>query len=505
MIFLSGLTAQPATVLHHDRPYHATGEVSWFRAYLPAPAPPTVRVEVYAPDGSRLDYFFLKSDVAGGTAEGYYRWGYDLPTGYYRIALTALSAAGEDVPLGTFRHPVYRVDDRNATAEAATNDAAEFATDDLDLRVEGDALRIAGAPAGTYSVAVYHDAVVGSAAGATVSSAPAQPTPACLDTLFYRGQILAATDAAPVNVNLLPVFDGATYATYFSKTDAAGEFLLNLPAFAGSKTVQVRSITDQALKGSLSSPRLPRLEQRPPLTAEVIEYLDLSHRRRKIYQLYRTVETPLEVEVRPERPLPLRASKSYNVQDYKAFPDLYTFFREVAGELRFRERRDGYTAQLYNAPTQRFFTGTPLFIVDGRLTRDADYVARLDPADVARVSFYYGNRELREQFPALGSQGVVQIDRLRPAADLPADDAANLLELHGLQPALNFTPRSGEEVPRLSPLLLWQTGTTEGEQTLIPLPATDDSGTFRVVVLLRTAAGDALLGGTTTFTREPGR
>ncbi|WP_168797602.1 hypothetical protein [Neolewinella litorea] len=503
LLCLLPLAAQPGTTtLHLDRPYHAAGEVSWFRAYLPQPAPASVRAEIYGPDGQRLDYFFL--GTTDGAADGYYRWGYDLPTGYYRIVLTALSADGQDVHLGTFRHAVYSVGDRGTTPTETVAAASPLGATNLSVRVEDGTLRLSDAPAGTYSLSVFNASVVGDRAGETVAAEPVRPAAAYQDTLFYRGQVTAADGGEAVAVNLLPVFDGTTFATYFSKSDPQGRFLLTVPAFEGQKTVQARDISGStALVARLGQPRLESLAERPPLTEAVVAYLELSYRRRKIFQLYRTVETPLEAEPVREQRRPLVPSKAYNVQDYKAFPDLYTFFREVAGELRYRERRGSYTARLYNAPTQRFFLEAPLFIVDGRLTRDADYVARLDPAEVDRLTFYYGNRELREQFPALGNQGVVQIDRLRPADDLPAADAANLLTLNGRQPALGFRPLPAA-LPRISPLLLWQTGTTEGGAVSLPLPGTDDSGSYRVVVLLRDATGRQWLG-TTTFTLDASR
>lgn len=500
---LPAQTATATTLLHHDRPYHAAGEVSWFRAYLPLPAPRIVRAEVFAPDGGRLDQFFLRADPAG-TADGYYRWGYDLPTGYYRIVLTALSTAGEAVALGTFRHAVYSPDDRDAPATGAVAPSEEsFPSDDLTLRVVDGEVRLTNAPAGSYSLSVFNTEVTGDRPAATLSAAAVAPPASYRDTLFYRGRVAAREGGEATTVNLLPVFDGTTFATYFSKSDGAGDFLLTVPPFEGEKVVQARNVTGPAVVARLDAGRLPRLAERPPLTEAVRAYLDLSNRRRKIFQLYRTVETPLDVAPAPGARRALAASKAYDVQDYKTFPDMYTFFREVAGELRYRERKGSYTARLYNAPTQRFFTETPLFIVDGRLTRDADYVARLRPADVDRVAFYYGNRKLRELFPALGSQGVVQIDRLQPADDLPAEDAANLLTLDGLQPPLSFPPRT-DGPPRISPLLLWATGTTAGGTLSLPLPGTDDAGTYRVVMLLRDAAGRQLRG-TTTFTLEASR
>ncbi len=70
------------------------------------------------------------------------------------------------------------------------------------------------------------------------------------------------------------------------------------------------------------------------------------------------------------------------VQDYKAFPDMFTFFKEVAGELKVRLRKENYSAYLYNAPNQRYFEKSPLYIIDGLLTPDNNYVYTTLPPHV---------------------------------------------------------------------------------------------------------------------------
>ena len=219
-------------------------------------------------------------------------------------------------------------------------------------------------------------------------------------------------------------------------------------------------------------------------------YIDLARRRRKIYQLFATVETEVDAAAKPQARRELISNRDFNVQDYKSFPDMYTFFKEVGGELRVRVKKDNYRAQLYNAPNQRFFQDGPLYIVDGKLTRNSNYINKMSPADVTYLAYYYDNRPLRRNFPALGNNGVVQLETVRPPADFPAADAAGIFAINGLQPAATFQPRdaAASEVPALSPLLLWRTGGGE-QEAAINLPTTDDFGNYRVVVVARSKDG----------------
>lgn len=453
-----------------------------FRAYFGTAAPPIVRVDIHGPQGERIDYFFLTTGTSG-SADGYHRWAYDLATGYYRLRFAALSAEGETIDLGTFRHAVYHPLDRQAEPEDVAALPATAAGNDLTVSVSGGTVTASGLPAGAYSLAVHSRSVTGE--GRTVyREAYAVGTPVYRDTLFYDGTLTDPATDEPLAVNLLPVFDTRTLELYFSKSAPEGNFQLTMPRFTGERTVQVQGLGDEAIRARWSPPVMESITEQPPRTAAVVQYLDLSHRRRKIYQLYGGVETPLDGPAGTPEVRTLVPNKAYDVQDYQNFPDMLTFFGEVAGELRYRRRRGELSARLYNAPNQRYFTGTPLFIVNGRLTRDADYVAALPPANVERLAYYYDNRQLRRDFPALGAQGVVQIDLLGDDEKFPAADAANLLTVRGLQAGQAFVPASDDR-PRLSPVLLYVSGRTPGGTQKWELPSTDDPGTYEVVLLVQ--------------------
>jgi hypothetical protein len=169
---------------------------------------------------------------------------------------------------------------------------------------------------------------------------------------------------------------------------------------------------------------------------------------------------------------------------------MYTFFKEVGGELRVKVRKGNYSGRLYNAPNQRFFLDSPLYIVDGKLTKNENYINTMSPAEVSYLAYYYVGSELRKYFPALGNNGVIQIETLREPTKFPEEDADDIFTVKGLQPKATFQARDAadSDVPALSPLLLWQTGKGESSAS-ISLPATDDFGSYRVVVVARAADG----------------
>ncbi len=488
VLFLASSSINAQTAVHFDRPFHVAGEVAWFAAYPPQPAPKKIKATVFAPDGTAVDYFFLKED-ANGQLNGYYRWPFEVATGYYRINLQAFTTDRRVVDLGTFRHAVYS-DQRieaSATASAGRGDQLP-AANGLTLQASTDGLQIGGLNGAAYSVSVFNTDVSGET-GETFLQSTETPRGPWLDTLFYNANV-SLQDGSPVVTNLLPVFDPGRYEFGFAKTGPNGNFTLQLGAFEGEKDLQVRALDPADLKPTVALPKLDAIGQQPPLTKEVAAYVDLSRRRRKIYQLFATVETEIEAKITAEERRKLIPNRDFDVQDYKAFPDMYTFFKEVGGELRVKVRKGNYSGRLYNAPNQRFFLDSPLYIVDGKLTKNENYINTMSPAEVSYLAYYYVGSELRKYFPALGNNGVIQIETLREPTKFPEEDADDIFTVKGLQPKATFQARDAadSDVPALSPLLLWQTGKGESSAS-ISLPATDDFGSYRVVVVARAADG----------------
>jgi hypothetical protein len=497
LFFTSTLAAQ--TSVHFDRPFHVAGEVAWFSAFLPQPAPPMVRVVVYAPDGSEQDYFFLEADEQGQVS-GYYRWPFSLETGYYRLGLQGMTEGNEVVALGMIPHAVFN--DKRVTATTAgtlSGTDALPASGGLSVDVNDGNVSIGGLNGAAYSISVVNADITGAMEGFQVI--PFTLAPTWVDTLFYPANVTTVA-GEPVNTNLLPIFDPATFNFSFAKSDEKGDFVLELGPFSGRKNVQVRAQENVDLQPKLYSNKVAPLNTSPPVTEAVAAYIDLSRRRRKIYQLFATVETEIEAEVPTQERKALKPNRDFNVQDYKSFPDMYNFFKEVGGELRVRVKKDNYRAQLYNAPNQRFFAENPLYIVDGQLTRDDNYVNTMSPTNVKYLAYYYIGNELRRTFPALGNNGVVQIETIRAVDKFPSADADDIFSINGLQPQATFPMRDAvaSEVPALSPLLLWQTGRGDASAT-VKLPATDDYGNYKIVVVARGADGQ-LRSASKTFNVE---
>ena len=120
-------------VLHWDKAFYVTGEVAWYKLYLPKQfdaQPITIKVTVSNASGNEVDYFFLKSE--GKTyVEGYYKIPFDQAAGLYNFAFSGVytgnnletNLAEITIPIYNDLQPVQIPADQLIDAPAATVNA----------------------------------------------------------------------------------------------------------------------------------------------------------------------------------------------------------------------------------------------------------------------------------------------------------------------------------------------------------------------------------------------
>ncbi|MEM9847015.1 MAG: hypothetical protein AAF847_03935, partial [Bacteroidota bacterium] len=210
--------------------------------------------------------------------------------------------------------------------------------------------------------------------------------------------------------------------------------------------------------------QLPPIEQPLIYTEAVKSYLALSQQRKKIFQLYQSLENKIEPDKIDLDILNLEPSTTFIIDEYESFEFMHSFFGELLTPLKFILQKDStYIATMSN-PTGRLsanttLSGTPLFIIDGKLTRDADFVARLDMDYIQKVELMFKPDNLRKKFKAIGRSGVVKITTNLRDIPMAEKDAADLFTISGLQPNAEFPVFDANTVdskqPFFRPQLYW--------------------------------------------------
>lgn len=506
------------TLVHFDKSFYVTGEVVWYQLYLPPHTQGkdfSINLTIFNEKGIEIDRTFIATE--GKTiCNGHYALPFDMEAGMYRFLFTALDDRYHVQELALAAIPIYN-DLKPLPADLTVGDAGgspdvpALLPNDLivTIRLATNAPPRAGQPVqleiavtdkngnpviAQGSISVADDALTGGRvySGATIHHGFSLP-PAikCLPGIHRAGTVLDAS-GSPFSTPLLLALDVETSKLHFTKSDEKGRFHLQLPAYYGVRDIQMLERDGKEIKVVWQTPTLPAIAQPLRYTPGILDYLDNSRKRKKIYQLYSTVETDLRPEVPAASKLRLTADRSFYMPDYERFPDLATFFQEVVWMVKFTPKKGRYTARMYDLVRLKEFESPPLFLIDNKATFDADFIARLGPSDIETIDLLSDTKLLRQHFPALGSGGLVRINTLRHNQNLPPAEAGNITPLQGLTLRATFPATHPDDAkPHLNPLLLWQPALATNAQGVATVNylQSDDRSTFCATVVVQSDEG----------------
>lgn len=520
------LPAEGQCVMHFNKSFYVSGEIAWYKIYFPIHFKGrdiAVRVGVWGQGGQMIWSVFHKTS-GQPFVQGYCQIPFDLQSGLYHFVVSGTNLASkEPVVLAEALIPVYNdlqkeappaagtpqqrtADKREEAAlpEASLQLSIELLPDSIQRREKVRArIRIRdenGKPVSArLSVSVRDYAL-------TEINIPGQKNiikgkllePGIALTLdsamSFQGSISDSLGQA-LKVPVLGVYSSKEQVFRYVKSDDEGRFSFSLPDFSGSQPIQFLDYQYKDIKVAIR-PDI-QLEEKGELvyTPEVLSYLNTSRQRKKIFQAHDGFEYVLEQETPSFNIRPLIPDNSYRIQDFEHFGPLPMFFREIATALKFREGENGrFIAKMFNAESgnRSFYKGKPLFIINGKLTWDADFVARLDIAQIEEVGLFHNRKKLRQRFNALGAHGgVVTIKAKQPGLQVPASEEEDIFLVNGLQPKAAFPGSpAGEEAiaphaPFLQPQLYWgpDLQTDEQGELLIGFTQSDDLSIFCIEIV----------------------
>ncbi|MBK7870523.1 MAG: hypothetical protein IPJ74_07505 [Saprospiraceae bacterium] len=146
-LLASGLNTNPC-VVHLDKSFYVTGEVIWFKIYLPSESkgnPFTMRVGLLDQQGQVADYFFLQTE--GKTyASGYYKIPFDRPSGIHHLVFMGQEQTSKrPIVLAKVAVPIYNDLEKLNISEitpVAKMPEKSLETNDLQIEISWISLRI---------------------------------------------------------------------------------------------------------------------------------------------------------------------------------------------------------------------------------------------------------------------------------------------------------------------------------------------------------------------------
>jgi len=237
-------------------------------------------------------------------------------------------------------------------------------------------------------------------------------------------------------------------------------------------------------------------------TSAIQKYLKLSAKRKKIYQLYGTVENVSGLNLNVANPSSIPADLSFRLDQYEKFEDIPDFFREVLAPLKFRRnKKKGLVAKMYD-PTLRlktFFEGEAIFIVDGQFTADPNFIYELDISKIEQIDLFYKLTTLGNYFGPLGYNGVVMISSRNKDITVPETKEKNQYLISGFQGQVDYpiSLRMEEELLspdsyRGSPNVFWAPDLNTDSNGLleIEIPNGMDASSFQIDIVAQDQKGN---------------
>jgi hypothetical protein len=471
--FLS--TAQESSLLHVNKSFYTTGEVVWFNYFLPDQfAEQTAIVEAVLSDraGDIVDRFYLKNNKTA-SVNGYYKIPFTLDSGWYRLSM--LSTGDQAMVLANVTFPIYNdlsalPEEANLTTNMAVKDLAA-GTMTVSIELEQSSYSPRDLVRGTLQVRDQNGNPV-----ATNLSLSVQDAKLTKNTLFDIGKApttladrivvegtLLNPQGQPMRASVLGMYAGLENRIYYSSADDAGRFDFDPPVFYDNYPVQFvgYQFEHTEITIDLDERKMPAISATLTYPKAVQNYLALSRQRKKVFQIYNSLETQLKPEKVDIDVQELNTDMSYDIDEYESFEFVHDFFGELITPLKFIYQKDStYIAELYN-PTGRTssntkLSGAPLFIIDGKLTRDANFVARMDMDYIETIELMYRTDNLRSKFNAIGRSGVIKITTNLKDVPISEGERDDVFILPGLQRTAAFpTFDASTQQPIFLPHLYW--------------------------------------------------
>ncbi len=515
------------SLLHLDKSFYVTGEYIWFKVYLPISyqgQSVALRISLFDSENSVHQQFFVNTE-GKTTANGYFKIPFDWQTGKYQLAVSGMNTlTKENVLLMTYLNlPIYNdLEDKTVMSEsgAPVSDKKSI-PHSTNLKNSDSSLQIQIASTSVKTL----DKVVTTI---EVKDKNGNPIKASLSVVIrdwdltdihsdlkidFEGNVNAQQlsekihfwyqSAKPIQNNLISVFSPDDHEFLYPSTDSNQKLLLEMPFFEEVKTLQFLSLIPEDIKIEQQEPSFLKSDAHTPneYNSTIINYLQQSRLRKKIYQLYGTTESNPDfsniVSDTTSKPLP---NRTIRFADFEYFPTLPVFLKEVSTALKYRKAKKGtYVFKMFNpSPGKRVFhSGLPIFVVDGQLTRNSDFIAAIDVNEMETLDLFFYDSDLQKYFGAMGNSGIAYLSTKSKELKVPSEEYEDIFTVNGTQAIPDFPIQQTfeqEGLPLFNPLVYWHPDlrTDNDGKCDFSFRHGHDKGQFVIEVVAQTIKGEIL-------------
>ncbi len=529
------LNSQSDATIHIDKPFYVTGEVAWYKIYLPSGfenISGKIKAIVQGNNNQVVDESFVQLEKS--MISGYYKIPFDLKSGLYHFSFYGLENKTFDpIKILEFEVPIYndlngeglqpifpQEDLMGYIPNASSGNLNLNLTSDKESYSLSEKVRLSAevrnsdgelVPA-NLSISVVDKGLIGkSLETGCVFSKPIQLKFGVMlgldERTYVQGNIYDANDN-PVKISVIGAFNSEENKMFYSRSDESGKFTILMKDQLGRSKLQIagylyEEYADTRINLRAEDPVTTNIAMTSQYDDDITSYLEVSNKRKRIYQHFNQLENEIIIKDYAKNRSEVRPNKTFKINEYVNFETVGKFFDEILGsQLNFLKSGDKITARMFNPESNKnggrsddyYFLRSPVFIVDGKITKDAQFIYNMKSDNVDMVELYYDWRDITKQFGTFGEFGYVIIKTNQRDFKLPQGDEEDIISYTGLQPIVEFPVQISEKdrsFPAFKPLLYWQPNHfVKDEKTKeIEFLTSDDISSFEVVVVARTLDG----------------
>ena len=510
--------------IHFNKSFYVSGENIFYKVYFPITFQSEQAIVTSTLYNSERDLVYQTRLrlAADKTISGYYKIPFEWTTGMYRMTFSVSSQKGQmttvlaEAPIAIYNDfGTVKLSDEN-TASSTTSSEVSMQKD-LRIEIQSDKntynyqestklkIKVSNAKGmgvvSSISLSV-NDARLGNTEGSIYKklyNSKDWNDPIVADSMtMLKGRVEDFVSSKKLLNNLVLAHLPKVNKPVFAPISKDGSFLLPIPEYEGVRKIELLDHSAEAINVQLETIPIPNTPlPKIVYTSAIQEYLNLSAKRKKIYQLYGTVENVSVLNLNATTSSSAPSDLSFRLDEYETFANIPDFFKEVLAPLKFRKnKKKKLVAKMYD-PTLRlktFFEGEAVFIVDGQFTADSKFIYELDISKVEQIDLFYKLTTLGNYFGPLGYNGVVMISSRNKDIAVPASKEKNQYLITGFQPQVNYpiSLTTDQDIPRLSPNVFWSPHLSTDASGLleIEIPNGMDASSFQIDVVAQDKNGN---------------
>ena len=503
--------------VHTNQSIYFTGDLLQYKLYLSPDFQnhkATIRVSLISEDQKCVEDGFIKT-LGNTSISGQIEIPVELSSGMYSLIFSGLSGINKrEVQISESKIPIYS-DLSNDLLISTTKEskATEKLVFELGLKLELDSIfKIRSQVSGRINVLdstnnpVNADVSMSvrrkSTLSNTYNSLQKSKLLVDIDPRFIANRIYiqGALKANPRSKKfpVIGVYKPSENIFNYLKTDDKGIFMLPIEDFSGTKSMQFLSLENRKLDLVFNTPKSSVVSPSLIVNKEIIALIDQSKKRKKINQLFPHESITNALHQTEWTQKPKNENARYFLNTYESFPDLATMFGEINSPMKYRIEKNGeHIVRVFNGDQYRrgFYAESPIFIVDGLITKDAESVNDLDIKKIEKVEIVSSNEILRSNYGPIGQNGIVFITTTSPEIVLAEAESNGFIVLNGLKSVSGIIPREAQlrphHIPSFKSHLLWSTRleSTKTGAYDFSFYQSDDLGDFEIEVFVRATDG----------------